>query len=552
MIIERIFRILNSWFEFVEFDPPQPRNKLLLCPLLDQIPKLDPHLYYYPWMIQHEKSNMTYMPMESLNGNLEKQPPETSYPIPVSPILVKSMRLLQDDTDIFHPNSWAARGYQDIWIHEGSPAVELSEEELAALTLFLGTELKSSKGDYLPSGRAGFGLLLSSNRHKGMTILRFAYGRQSSVGGSIACSGYSTFFAKHLACGCVPFAQLENTVHTLAVTPEVFNLIREGQPICRMSSRTWTWSHPANCYLNHMPALGQINYYHESLPVNGGKYTDGTLVGSKRGTLFMGNNKSCTWWEAVAGIAFGGLVPAATQDLVSIVAFSVGGEPDKESYKQVTVRLVGDDIKAFHQLMKLVMENIWQKIGSKSFSLFGESFLLNFNNSDVDYDGWVRTLPDMPMRDVVAFLSRYTTLLEALIATVNQTTPVSNENKKIQDEENPFKVGRRKREAVFQACVAEIREVYLAAVDSHAGRRSTSESERSIAGLLRSAIESMDKSCKSRSISVEDCGTVARCIIMLWTRLVKIIDWKQSRPRGQTEAYLPLSLEELPDVAAWK
>src|SRR3569833_4241796 len=68
---------------------------------------------------------------------------------------------------------------------------------------------------------------------------------------------------------------------------------------------------------------------------------------------------SGSWWGAVAGIAFGGLVPRATPRLVDLVKFTVGA-------KQPTPR----DFKEFDKLMKIVTEITKAETGREDFYLF--------------------------------------------------------------------------------------------------------------------------------------------------------------------------------------
>lgn len=75
------------------------------------------------------------------------------------------------------------KAYQDVWVQDDHPSIELSAEDLAALAIFFGMEVKDPKQELVPRGRGAFGFLLSSYRVKATTVLRIEYGSQSRVGG---------------------------------------------------------------------------------------------------------------------------------------------------------------------------------------------------------------------------------------------------------------------------------------------------------------------------------------------------------------------------------
>jgi len=217
-----------------------------------------------------------------------------------------------------------------------------------------------------------------------------------------------------------------------------------------------------------------------------------------------------SWWQAVAGIAFGGLVPMTTQRLADLVSWSVRGKLEE-----------GEDMKAFRKLMKLALDAFSENTGQTDRSLlFGKRIvgriILDDSGTDVDYTSEALGTDDDSIRSITTKLGWLMTLLEALVALV----PVKNPNDLTRD---VFEIGKQKRDDVFDACCGEIQRSYRAAVQGNVD-------ECGIADLLQEPIEDLEK--KKREISAKCCGTVARCIIMAWASLVRIVDWDSARAEG--------------------
>jgi len=203
-------------------------NRMLTLDVeLGFIPQVDRHLLYYPWRINSRESGSeagTQTPMPS-GSDCENTtpPPATSYPKIIPPILVSCLRPLLPpaDQDGTQKSQAAREEGQRLRIFNNIPAVTVSEEDLGALCIALGVETHGK--DFLPNGRGGLGHLLASHTENGMNIIRLVYHHETQFeGGRSAGSGYSTLFAKHLACGCIPFARSKGgLVDTLVITPTV-------------------------------------------------------------------------------------------------------------------------------------------------------------------------------------------------------------------------------------------------------------------------------------------------------------------------------------------
>jgi len=301
--------------------------------------------------------------------------------------------------------------------------------------------------------------------------------------------------------------------------------------------------------------------------------------------------------RVVAGIAFGGLVPMTTALVADIVRFSVGD--------CLTDMNQGErDMRAMEKLMTLVQEGVYKRT-NQWIPLFGGQFLDRLRQKRAadhfDYGGQALGVFDEDMTDTVRHMGQYTTPLEALIARVDGKT--------LPHADNPFEKGAMKRKAVFDACVTQIEGAYRDAVSRL--RDDKPRKTFSIADSLEKPSERSDLGDENKEepkpimkvlenphgrLSAEQCGTMARCIIQVWTRFVRTVEWDQRSPTVTKESrqkrqqrqrkdsavfipqgvkqgvmeekqnaetyrprvgngrfpYRPVSLEELPDIAVWE
>jgi hypothetical protein len=159
---------------------------------------------------------------------------------------------------------WAETS-QALWIHEGKPCIEVSEEEIAASATILGMPLSSS--DWSPNGIGPFGLALSSEKAGCITTMRIVYGRRDLHYTNAMGSGYSTLFAKHLACNCLPFAECsqEASVETIPITRAFLHKIKSGSAIADLPIGNAV-SNAATRYLTNLPSSEDNNYYKAFCP----------------------------------------------------------------------------------------------------------------------------------------------------------------------------------------------------------------------------------------------------------------------------------------------
>ncbi len=137
---------------------------------------------------------------ESCNQGNEPEPPEP----PEGPLLVRSVRPLKRLGDGWDKKQPLKLSNGTMWIFDSKPCVELFAEELTALTFILSIPLHDKYSSREPGA---FGTVFASRKAVHYNSVRLAHSRWDHgdhLGGG---SGYSTIFAKHMACGCIPFGQ---------------------------------------------------------------------------------------------------------------------------------------------------------------------------------------------------------------------------------------------------------------------------------------------------------------------------------------------------------
>ncbi len=155
-------------------------------------------------------------------------------------------------------------------------------------------------------------------------------------------SGYSILHALFLACGSIPFGRGEESngelryVECVHVTDEVLQAIQEGRNICDCDDPNIDQVEGIE-YLSRLPCSRGDFYY--GCDQKAEKDQVGLIRDIKRHPLY---ELRATWWAAVAGIAFGGLVPQATQNVKDALLFTVAGIRGFCSEKR------SDDVKQLH------------------------------------------------------------------------------------------------------------------------------------------------------------------------------------------------------------
>ncbi|KAH8890545.1 hypothetical protein GQ53DRAFT_867616 [Thozetella sp. PMI_491] len=425
----------------------------------------------------------------------------------------------------------------DLWIYHDKPCVRVFAEELAAMMFVLGITYGES------DSVGAFGTILTTHKDGHYSTMRLAHSRWETklhLGGG---SGYSTIFAKHMACGCLPFAETvgaEGTpvVHTIMISKATKEVLISGGVILDdkppgTSPTTQSWK-----YLGSLPSIAGHGLFY---PISSeSEYLTTYLKDTKSETgaiywKFNPNNPKdrsvdaeliASWRDAVAGIAFGGLVPMASNHLVDTIVWSVGGE------------LEGRDFKKLLELLVVIDRHAAERIGVEVVPIFSAgvqriaAMMSDFGDVDSDY-----YLFDKFRSSVEATwsLDQLTTALEYLLAWAG--SPTNNgglPEKRVSD-----------IECAFKSCANKVGESMKSK-----GKQKQSNEKTEVEIILEEVIRKLQG--KEERPSLDDCGKVAWCIIKAWTQLVKKVSWPDDGEEPQSYEYRPPRLEQLPHVLAWE
>ncbi|KAH1808548.1 hypothetical protein KXX27_007923 [Aspergillus fumigatus] len=281
----------------------------------------------------------------------------------------------------------------------------VSREELSALALILGMNLCvcESHNPYSLHGEGAFGISASATlSHDMHWQLRFVRTSRRPRHDPSAGSGYSTLFAKYLACGAIPFARgnSENDSKWIkSVYIQDLNKFEEGGYFKDLKDDDCLPD--ALEYLSRLPTSETTMLWPHLLETQStNRHKDWGLVKT------IDNQTTGTWWDAVAGIPFGGLVPQTTREIKQAVQFTVSELP---TVLDITTRCESDSL--LNELEMLINESHRQH---ESLNLFGNHVHERAKSLDTDIN-FVTKCYDT--RDAAAVFGRYMTLLEHLSAT---------------------------------------------------------------------------------------------------------------------------------------
>jgi len=197
---------------------------------------------------------------------------------------------------------------------EGNPGIKATPAELAALAIILGcppTELKVSKGvakngNSFSSGKGAFGISISgSMTEDGTYHISLKQHRRNTSRLPARGSGYSTQFAKHMACGSLPYSRDKTNINSIFITTETLEAVKMGTSL---QIRPLDLQSPASYCLLSLPASRRSSFY--------------TLMPSSDSTL--ASTKTLT--DAIASLPFNsGLVPLAAAPIIQTVHFVASG-----------------------------------------------------------------------------------------------------------------------------------------------------------------------------------------------------------------------------------
>ena len=424
------------------------------------------------------------------------------------------------DTDdpLQGPDSIWVSDMQDIWIHNSKPCIKVSKEELAALAVSLGIVLEwhdTTRTEF--HGVGAFGISLNG-RHDGQVFslqlkkAGVARTRDPTMG-----SGYSVLFAKHMACGFLPFAQTTEWTRTIRVTATILEALRRGDDIADPKVRPEKST--SLSFLLGLPRRKPVDVYdavHAAADTS--TSTFGKILNSSFQLLDSENPKRWTWPSAVAGIAFGGLVPLATRNLVEVVRYTAQGVD--------TVGSHGDEAYFPEQLERMVN---WAHQHTSAHHLFGTQGVPSRIAAAVGVDHFSNLPTNFGVSTVATMFSRYAVLLERLLA---------------------LAAANARSNGVVEDVTSRLRSLLT---DTHNSIIRVKNRDRRSEGWQEPESKHLGKSCMAlvsrwgnngSNFTVDDCVDVARLIIVSWTYLVNLVSWEgEAEAEGPFETLSPSAVE---------
>ncbi|KAG4424793.1 hypothetical protein IFR04_002141 [Cadophora malorum] len=500
------------------------------------------------------------------------------------PILEYAVRMpgLKSPWDVsvdVHPllgyeNSWKQH-LQRIWISDGKPCIEVSRTELAALALIMGIRIhlnykdsdspsaarKDPKSDVLdrpevespggdgkldsqsqlfgqgyPRSLGGDGIfgrgLYGKPLYGDSWALRLVVGRvEHTSDGPSRGSGYSTLFAKCMACGCVPFETTDRWNRVIFITKGTLKAIKAGMNIrdgFYEEGKDKDESARPQKYLNRLPSARRISYYGLPGALNEGKIPHVCTVD---GAPIL------AWPRVVAGIAFGGLVPMATLNLVRAIRFTAEGENNTVEIALEQLWNIMIDIQHLAQFHQLFGQDIEDAAKAKE----GEEMEKMGNPTDAS------------MARAASAISHLSTILEYAIARCAEPDAILNGGINVAPpvaHETAQQRRHRARADVFQACCKELSDSFLIA------RRSEEPANHHLHRKDETHTATVEKpiSTHKARFDVVTCGRIARYIILVWSYYVTIVVWNDEENvealkfvgNNKDRVYHPVDLNELP------
>jgi len=408
-----------------------------------------------------------------------------------------------------------------LWLVDNKPCIETSREELAGLALIMGVNLVKSSDDSV-SGTGPFGIHLNAAKSKDNVMnwqLHLTHQYRQPDHEASKGSGYSTLFAKHMACDSLPFKCVvvdddgliysgeggyihrctehmgtdrttkwsEGCINSIYVDQSLLQIIKD-----RKVNKPWEQSNLESTstqkYLSRLPTAVQV--VHTYRPAEGDQNGDD-------------KSRSNYWFMAVSGIAFGGLVPQAGENLVAAVLFTVTSRGDFD-YRDCPYH--NNIIEALQELVDALHDD------DPKLNLFGNYVAKRPRKGMKEVDC---SIPSTS-RSAGALFGRYMTALERLAA-----------------------MGGRQIGEIYRKCYDLLKKDY-----DNGHKDNLAEDVKSVTKVILSHDHT--------KITVDACGKVARCIIAAWAyRVPRItLNWETSKSPAKplTE---PPALQDLPVVSAF-
>ncbi|RYN77182.1 hypothetical protein AA0120_g11553 [Alternaria tenuissima] len=372
---------------------------------------------------------------------------------PATALVPMRSGLRDDDAQKATQRSWMKEG-QTATYEDGRMSVKITSGELASLSIILGSQLSTGSDTDALLEPSAYGIsiaitpMTNAKHQVTLTQQRRSRSQRHASGSSV-----STLFAKHLAAGSLPYSQDKIGVNSILITEEAFEALQAGASL---------YTHPyvartaQSKFLASLPSSREPRFH--ILATSTEVHTSNTLL------------------DAIAALPFsGGLAPLASAPLIRTVQFIASAGLPHARLLQRLEQLI--DKVHRHAPHLNIFGPLYEP--QNAGLLFRERERLGRLASDA-------ATPDS-LADKTARVSRYTTLLERLMALV------------------PDLKSQDVLAAVQEAAKAEIRSAYQAAVASHsssaARRKSSVETITSPVSVVSDTPDIPAKSAKRQSTS---------------------------------------------------
>jgi hypothetical protein len=372
---------------------------------------------------------------------------------PATALVPMRSGLRDDDAQKATQRSWMKEG-QTATYEDGRMSVKITSGELASLSIILGSQLSTGSDTDALLEPSAYGISIAitpmtdAKHQVTLTQQRRSRSQRHASGSSV-----STLFAKHLAAGSLPYSQDKIGVNSILITEEAFEALQAGASL---------YTHPyvartaQSKFLASLPSSREPRFH--ILATSTEVHTSNTLL------------------DAIAALPFsGGLAPLASAPLIRTVQFIASAGLPHARLLQRLEQLI--DKVHRHAPHLNIFGPLYEP--QNAGLLFRERERLGRLASDA-------ATPDS-LADKTARVSRYTTLLERLMALV------------------PDLKSQDVLAAVQEAAKAEIRSAYQAAVASHsssaARRKSSVETITSPVSVVSDTPDIPAKSAKRQSTS---------------------------------------------------
>lgn len=396
------------------------------------------------------------------------------------------------------------------WIVRDKACIGVTREELAALIIIMGVALPRPEHYPYVSGVGGFGLSVDINHADAAWSISIIQGSRLARHAPSMGSGYTTLMAKHLACGSIPFAKNQSWILSVYLTDKVLDTLKAGGHVIDKRA----FGGDALEFLRRLPGDKLIDAFYgtedalaadnsSAVPPNRQRLEPGSILHADR-------RLAGKWSRAVTGIAFGGLVPQASPNVVSAAKFTVGGS----------------NLNGCVENLELLIDELHRL--DKDAALFGENVQERCHASGHAFVNYTFPSENSNPTDASAIFSRYSNLLERVVAlTVGQPSG---------DTEAPLDAAGKETQCVngqdiFEATASHIQSVYEASVALDRGCSNNTATSGSILAKqdLGKVLEDVITNINSRAfIPLSDCTAIIRCVLAAWAFTVPLIEVKQA------------------------